>query len=147
VLRNGFHANGDQSGQGYSAMTYRPFTLEGNFLAMEAVHEMLLQSWNPAAGDPEPGPIRIFPAMPDHWKDAAFTNLRAEGARRVSARRESGVTTWVRIIADRPGLVRIRDPFGGRAVSWSMPGVERVDGEYRVRLEGGGVVEGQSGGS
>ena len=26
-LRNSFHCNGDQSGKGYSNMTYRPFTL------------------------------------------------------------------------------------------------------------------------
>ena len=36
ILRNGFHANGDQAGTGLSSATYRPFTLEGNFLAMEA---------------------------------------------------------------------------------------------------------------
>jgi alpha-L-fucosidase 2 len=35
ILRNGFHANGDQTKSGFSGMTYRPFTLEGNFLAME----------------------------------------------------------------------------------------------------------------
>ena len=48
ILRNGFHANGDQTGSGFSSFTYRPFTLEGNFLAAQAVHEMLLQSWTPA---------------------------------------------------------------------------------------------------
>ena len=47
ILRNGFHANGDQTKSGFSSMTYRPFTLEGNFIAMQAVHEMLLQSWSP----------------------------------------------------------------------------------------------------
>ena len=54
ILRNGFHANGDQTGSGFSSFTYRPFTLEGNFLAMEAVHEMLLQSWSasPARATP-----------------------------------------------------------------------------------------------
>ena len=32
ILRNGFHANGDQSGKGYSDFNaYRPVTLEGNF--------------------------------------------------------------------------------------------------------------------
>jgi alpha-L-fucosidase 2 len=46
ILRNGFHANGDQTGSGFSGFTYRPFTLEGNFLAAHAVHEMLLQSWS-----------------------------------------------------------------------------------------------------
>src|SRR5690606_13297977 len=29
-LPNSFHANGDQTKSGYSSMTYRPFTLEGN---------------------------------------------------------------------------------------------------------------------
>ena len=32
ILRNGFHVNGDQTHGGFSSMTYRPFTLEGNFL-------------------------------------------------------------------------------------------------------------------
>ncbi len=50
ILRNGFHANGDQTKSGYSNFTYRPFTLEGNFLAMHAVHEMLLQSWSATPG-------------------------------------------------------------------------------------------------
>ena len=31
VLRNSFHANGDQTKSGKSRFTYRPFTLEGNF--------------------------------------------------------------------------------------------------------------------
>ena len=53
VLRNGFHANGDQTQSGLSNFTYRPFTLEGNFLAAQAVQEMLLQSWSPT-----PGPAR-----------------------------------------------------------------------------------------
>ena len=30
ILRNGFHANGDQTRSGLSNFTYRPFTLEGN---------------------------------------------------------------------------------------------------------------------
>jgi len=30
-LKNSFHVNGDQTNSGFSSMTYRPFTLEGNF--------------------------------------------------------------------------------------------------------------------
>jgi alpha-L-fucosidase 2 len=79
TLRNGFHCNGDQSGTGLSGFTYRPFTLEGNFLAMEAVHEMLLQSWG--------GNIRKFPAMPKSWQGKVeFRNLRAEGGKRISGK-------------------------------------------------------------
>ena len=68
ILRNGFHANGDQLKAGYSGWTYRPFTLEGNFLASQAVHEILLQSWG--------GVIRVFPAVPSRWHEAAFDDLR-----------------------------------------------------------------------
>jgi len=55
----------------------------------QAIHDMLLQSW----GDI----IRIFPAMPDAWEDAAFHDLLAEGAFLVSASRKHGETQWVRI--------------------------------------------------
>ncbi len=78
VLRNGFHANGDQTKSGYSDFTYRPFTLEGNFLASQAVQEMLLQSWSPTPGKINTGIIRIFPATPKKWANASFSNLRAE---------------------------------------------------------------------
>ena len=82
---------------GFSNFTYRPFTLEGNFLAMHAVHEMLLQSWSPTPGQRDTEVIRIFPATPARWHDASFDDLRAEGGYLVSARRENGVTTWFRI--------------------------------------------------
>ncbi len=131
VLRNGFHANGDQSGKGYSGFTYRPFTLEGNMLACAAVHEMLLQSWRP----PGVGAsiLRIFPAVSKLWADVAFDDLRAEGNHRVSARRVSGATTWFRIVVGRSGEIRIRDNFGGRAVRWSRSGVRKVGDDYIVQ--------------
>ena len=62
--------------------TYRPFTLEGNFAFAAGIQEMLLQSHT--------GMIRVFPAVPAAWKDAAFSSLRAQGAFLVSARRVDG---------------------------------------------------------
>jgi alpha-L-fucosidase 2 len=53
------------------------------------LQDMLIQSWG--------GKIRIFPAVPDEWKDAVFHNLRAEGGFEVSAKRENGKTVWIRI--------------------------------------------------
>lgn len=152
ILRNGFHANGDQTKSGYSSMTYRPFTLEGNFLAMDAVHEMLLQSWSPSIGQLEgapptqdgtlaPGPIRLFPATPWRWHDASFDDLRAEGGHRVSARRENNATTWFRIVAGRDGLVRVRDNFGGREPRWSNPGVRRVGDTFELAVKRGEAIE------
>jgi len=141
ILRNGFHANGDQTKSGYSDFTYRPFTVEGNFLAMEAVHEMLIQSWNPTAGSGEWGTIRLFPATPWRWHAAAFDDFRVEGGHRVSARRENNATTWFRIIAGSGGIVRIRDNFGGRTPTWSRSGVTKVGSDFEVRLRRGESIE------
>ncbi len=141
LLRNGFHANGDQSGQGFSGMTYRPFTLEGNMLAAAAVHEMLLQSWSPAPGLRDTEILRVFPATPWRWHDAAFENLRAEGGHRVSARRENNATTWLRVVAGREGTLRIRDNFGGRAPRWSREGVHREGENFVIHLHPGDTIE------
>ena len=122
TLRNGFHANGDQLGAGLSNFRYRPFTLEGNFLAMEAVHEMLLQSWG--------GRVRVFAATPGAWSDVAFRDLRAEGGFRVSAARTRSRTRAVRILATVDAELRLRDPFPEARrgeVEWSLP--VRRDGE------------------
>ena len=141
TLRNGFHANGDQTGAGFSSFTYRPFTLEGNFLAMEAMHEMLLQSWSARPGTAAPSTIRIFPATPWRWHDASFENLRAEGGHRVSARREKNATTWFKIVAGRDGLIRVRDNFGGRVPHWNRSGVKNVNGNFELECKAGATIE------
>lgn len=137
VLRNGFHANGDQSGTGYSRFTYRPFTLEGNFLAMHAVQEMLLQSWG--------GTVRVFPAVSDRWADASFRDLRAEGGFLVSATRRTGCTAEVGITATRDGELRLRDPFAGRDARWSGSDVERDGRDLRARMRSGETISGSAG--
>jgi alpha-L-fucosidase 2 len=141
VLRNGFHANGDQTKSGLSDFTYRPFTLEGNFLAMEAVHEMLLQSWNTSPGTNAPGVIRLFPAAPAKWANASFSDLRAEGGHRVSAKREQGKTTWFRVVAGSSGTIQVRDNFGGAEPRWNRSGVKRVGQNFEIRLRKGQVLE------
>lgn len=141
ILRNGFHANGDQTKSGFSGFTYRPFTLEGNFLAMEAVHEMLLQSWSPMPGRRDTEVVRIFPATPWRWHDASFENLRAEGGWMVSARRENNTTTWFKIIATQDGVLRLRDNFGGREPDWSRAGVKRAGDNFEIKLKAGQIVE------
>lgn len=143
ILRNGFHANGDQTKSGYSDMTYRPFTLEGNFLAMAAVHEMLLQSWSHLPGTGEFGSIRIFPATPESWHDVTFTDLRCEGGHRVSAKRTGNATAWFRIVAGRDGRLRIRDDFEGREPSWSRSDARQVGDDFEVEMKRGEIIEAQ----
>lgn len=137
ILRNGFHANGDQTKSGFSGFTYRPFTLEGNFLAMEAVHEMLLQSWSPTPGQRGTEVVRIFPSTPWRWHDASFENLRAEGGWVVSARRENNTTTWFKITATHSGTLRIRDNFGGREPKWNLAGVTTAGDNFEIKLKAG----------
>ncbi len=106
TLRNSFHCNGDQSGQGYSRYTYRPFTLEGNFAAAAGTQEMLLQSHR--------GVVEVFPAVPDSWSDISFTTLRSQGAFLISAVRSGGKTTLVNVLSEKGGTLRLASPFTGK---------------------------------
>ena len=122
-LKNSFHANGDQSGKGYSNFTYRPFTLEGNFAFAAGVQEMLIQSHT--------GIIHIFPAIPKSWKDVAFQTLRTEGAFLVSAKQRAGKVTRVEITSEKGGVCKLKNPFGTDKyqVKCSWKGTEKVDGQ------------------
>ena len=132
---NSFHLNGDQSGTGHSRFTYRPFTLEGNFAAGAALQEMLLQSYG--------GVVRVFPAVPPQWSEAAFATLRADGAFLVSARREGGRTVEVRVEAEAGGRLVLEDPFGGAPASVDGDGAahaRRDGGAWTAELSRGGVL-------
>lgn len=65
----------------------------------QCIHDMLIQSWG--------GKLRIFPALPDIWKDVCFSGLRTEGAFKVSANRKDGKTQFVHIksLAGEPCIV------------------------------------------
>lgn len=98
-LKNTFHVNGDQTKSGKSKFTYRPFTLEGNFAFAAGIQEMLLQSHT--------GIVRIFPAIPDSWKEVSFHQLRAMGAFLISAKKEEGKLSHLDIISEKGGLIKI----------------------------------------
>jgi alpha-L-fucosidase 2 len=102
-LPNSFHANGDQTKSGYSKFTYRPFTLEGNFAFAAGLQEMLLQSYA--------GFIEIMPAVPSSWKNISFTQLRAEGAFLVDARKVNDEMDEIKIVAEKGGKTKLKIPF------------------------------------
>lgn len=132
ILRNGFHVNGEQTRKGLSSYHSRPFTLEGNFAAAQAVHEMLLQSWG--------GRVRVFPAVPFAWREASFQDLRAEGGFRVSAERRQGRTTRVSVTASVEQRLRLVNPFKGRRFESSRPVREQGD-ELHCLLKAGETLE------
>jgi alpha-L-fucosidase 2 len=140
VSRNGFHLNGDQLKKGYSGFQYRPFTLEGNFLAAQAVQEMLLQSWSPMPGTPNTSIIRVFPAVADAWPDVSFDSLVAAGGHRVTAKRAGGKTVALKFEVASNGVLRVRDNFNGRLAGWSVKTARKVGANYEIPVKRGQTV-------
>ena len=118
-LKNTFHANGDQSASGKSKFTYRPFTLEGNFAFAAGIHEMLLQSHT--------GVIRVFPAVPESWKNVSFNNLRAMGGFLVSAALKDGKVVRLEIYAEKGGRLAVFSPFEHKVVEYDTQPGSRID--------------------
>ncbi len=102
---NGFHLNGDYRKTGITAIHYRPFTLEGNMAAADALQEMLLQTDN--------GVIRAFPAVPAQWlhNGAEFQRFRGEMGVIVSAGAAHSRLEYVRLQAEHGGIFRVKNDF------------------------------------
>jgi len=112
-LPNSFHVNGDQSGTGKSKFVYRPFTLEGNFAFAAGIQEMLIQSHT--------GIVRIFPAIPEEWKEVSFINLRTEGAFLISSVMEKGEIKELNIVSEKGGELKLSDPFKSKNFNCTSP--------------------------
>lgn len=117
TLPNGFHTAGSHKRWGLSKWEGYDLTeLDGETAFTAAVNEMLLQSWG--------GKVRIFPAVPEEWKDVSFKNLRAEGATLVSAEMRHGEIISATIESEKGGEVRVVWPLG--YVAPGQPFEERV---------------------
>jgi alpha-L-fucosidase 2 len=66
------------------------------------VHTILLHT------SPSSKVLKIFAAVPNHWKDVGFHQLRAGGGLLVSANRTGGVTKFVRILSENGGAIKLR---------------------------------------
>lgn len=130
--QNGFHLNGDYRRAGVTSLHYRPFTLEGNFCAADALQEMLLQSEN--------GILDLFPAIPDEWRDkkVAFENFRAEKGLLVSAEWESGELTALTLRPQYDGEIFFRDYKQAEKIFRNTPvAVEERNGMGVICAKGG----------
>ena len=89
-----------------------------------ATIDLVLQSWG--------GKLRVFPALPKSWKNAAFYDLRGMGAFLVGASLKNGKTEWVSVksLAGEPCVLKVPDWNGpirilgskGGAIAPSGPG-------------------------
>lgn len=119
---NGFHLNGDYRRRGLSCFHYVPFTLEGNMCAADVLQEMLLKSEN--------GVLEIFPAIPDDWKEASFTDFRGEEGVLVSASLKNGKLQELALKTTHAAVYRIRSPYGLDGLS----GLPKADKDGTVLL-------------
>lgn len=120
IKPNTFHVNGDYRRFGACAFTYQPMTLEAGFCAATAIMEILIQSWS--------GCIRVFPSIPEFWKDAYFHKLRAEGAFLVTSRLKNRMVEYVIVESEAGRNCEVVNPFRENEVSLIdlKTGVEKV---------------------
>lgn len=121
---NGFHLNGDYQKRGTSTFHYRPFTLEGNFGAADALQEMLLQS--------EENKLYLFPAVPEEWmeKTVAFENFRAENGLLVSAVLKNGKVVLLELKPEKSTRILLKKTQEMKELVKILEGKETVNGEY-----------------
>ena len=112
---NGFHLNGDFRNTGITTWHYRPFTLEANLFAADALQEMMLYSEN--------GEMELFPALPERFrKKISFDGFLAEQGLIVGAEMENGVVTALSLRPSQPMIIRIRKWKALKHLKESIPG-------------------------
>lgn len=96
-----------------------------------SIHDMVLSSWG--------NKIRVFPAIPDAWRDVTLHNMRTEGAFLVSAVRRDGETRFIRVesLAGEPCrlVTDMNDPQSDGVVIRKV-----AEGEFQLDLRKGDAV-------
>ena len=109
--------------------------IETPLSAVSATMDLLLQSWGRK--------IRVFPAVPEEWKEATFRDLRAEGGFLVSAARYNGQTDWVRIQSEAGEPCILKVPDWRKSIDWlnedgnCEPLKPDSYGDYRIPIKKG----------
>jgi hypothetical protein len=100
--------------------------IETPLLGARTIQDISLTSYNQV--------IRIFPGLPASWKDAAFHSMRAEGAFLVSAKREQGKTSFVRIESLAGEPCRVKTGISGEIKAYGVR-------PFKLTDRGNGVTE------
>lgn len=74
--------------------------IETPLSAATSIQELLIQSWG--------NKIRIFPAIPETWRDVSFDQLRTEGGFLVSASRAKGETQFIKVYSSKGDTCRLQ---------------------------------------
>lgn len=131
---NGFHLNGDYRKRGITAWHYRPFTLESNMAAADAIQEMLLQNYD--------GVIRVFLAVPPAWKKnqcISFYRLRGGKGSLISAEWNQGQLQFIQIEAEKDAEFILLNSFESNMLILEKSNEQisvnvKIDGQFSIRL-------------
>lgn len=80
-------------------------TFESPIASSRAILDMLIQDHDQL--------IRVFPACPENWENAAFHDLRTAGAFLVSAKKENSLLKFIRIKSLAGEVCQIKNNFTG----------------------------------
>jgi alpha-L-fucosidase 2 len=106
-------------------------TFESPIASSRSMLDMLLQDWG--------GVIRVFPAMPASWKEAAFYQLATQGAFLITAVRKAGKTKFISIKSLAGAPCVIQSDFMGEINITGVPKarMQRQDDRIIIHLKKG----------
>jgi hypothetical protein len=100
-----------------------------------SLQDILLQSWG--------GMVRVFPAVPDSWKDATIADMRTEGAFLVTAVKTGGQTRLIKIKSEASEPLRVKTDMHKPTASVDGKAIElkaTAPGLYEIPLQKGQTV-------
>lgn len=104
--------------------------IETPFAAISALHDFYMQDWGKA--------IRIFHGIPSQWNEASFVNMRATGGFLVSANRNNGKTTYIRIISECGNTCTLQTDIPLPQLNLSKNGQKQ---SYKIIDKENGIIE------
>jgi hypothetical protein len=105
--------------------------IETPFAALASAMDLYIQSWG--------GKIRVFPAVPTAWTDAAFIRLRTEGSFLLSASRKQSKTVFIQVESEAGGRCRLQTDMALNTVKVQTPEGKNIP--YKVMDKQLGLIE------